>query len=213
MDANHGAPHVAVWAMSLCPDAHAFVLSQLKPAVAALGPAGLRVKMEFFGAVDRHVPSGFAAPHGQGEVYLNEVELCVQRLFPKHLQWLDFVVCMSEPFEVSVHLSSLLVTSVESLPVHHGQGQLHERIRECGTNFALSKLLHCANGTEGALLFAESIEEGRQRDPRASPTVDIDGSMWCGQNANVAISCQHGNFTHELCSRWPSPRPRACGSG
>lgn len=152
------APLVKVefYAMSKCIDA-IDLENKFNEYVLELAPI-INLSIEFIATVNESERTGFSSSHGESEVYGDLYEICAQTIHPEIPKWYHFLSCMNKEWRDIPQFASSCAHS---------------------SKMNWNQLGACASGVMGKRLLTESIEKTKNIGAKWSPSIYINGELYC----------------------------------
>ena len=156
--------------------------------VATLGEDVVDVKLGWIAKANDAYPTGYWSLHGQTEVIGNAYTSCAAEAYGV-TKALEFTKCLN--------------VNISVIPTN---------VRGCAAASGLDfdALKACALGEKGAALLKEGVALSDSYGAVWSPTIYIDGQMYCLWHSSPCKATKESDFGKAVCDAYTGTRPAAC---
>eukprot|EP00727_Mastigamoeba_balamuthi_P012091 m51a1_g7504 putative polygalacturonase inhibitor 1 (621) ;mRNA; f:280562-282655 len=184
---THPPVEVFVSGECKCPDM-ASIEGVFLPILQRLGPEVVDLRLGFIARSMPEYPTHYWSLHGQTEVVGNALTLCAAKQHGM-TQALVLASCLNE-----------------------NQSSIPSNLDVCAPKVGMDadELRACALGAEGAELLDEAVQLSDKYGAVWSPTVWINGELYCLWHSSPCKAASEDDFLKAVCAAYTGPKPAAC---
>lgn len=178
---------VVIHGEAKCPDMGS-IEDIFEDVVSTLGEDVVEVTLGWIAKANEQYPTGYWSLHGQTEVIGNAYTSCAAEMYGM-TKALKFTKCLN--------------VNISVVPTN---------ARECAgkTGLDFEALRACALGEKGAKLLKEGVALSDSYGAVWSPTIYIDGQMFCLWHSSPCKASKESDFGKAVCDAYTGTRPAAC---